>query len=219
MKNLRNIVLVDDHHVMRSGLRKLIENLGPYKVIEEFGNGLDLLDFVKKAPNVDLIVMDIEMPGMKGTEVIDELNKIGSSIPVMILSFDTDEKKQVQLFRAGVRGYLQKSATADEMKIALQDILERGYHQNAHLINALKTSNEKQVQSPREKILIQLTERELEFLSHVCNEEEFTYEQIASRMKVHRRTIDNYREAVFEKFGIKSKTGLVLLAMKNNLFE
>jgi two-component system invasion response regulator UvrY len=82
-------------------------------------------------------------------------------------------------------------------------------------LNARETETKK---TEQEKVLEQLTEREKEFLKLICHEKEYTYEQVADQMKVQHRTVDGYRESLFDKFGIKSKTGLVLFVLKHNLF-
>jgi len=219
MKDKKRIILVDDHVVVRNGLRELIGKLGPYEIVQEFDRGKDLLLFLEKDLDFDLIIMDLSMPEMNGDVVLDELNIRNVKIPVLILTLNVEEDKHIKLFRAGARGYLPKNCTAIVLREALTDIFSRGYYHNDLLADALRSDSKPQAKDPRETILTQLTKREKEFLLHVCHEEEYTYEQIAFMMGVHRRTIDGYRDAVFDKFGIRSKTGLVLFVMKNQLLE
>ncbi|RYZ44441.1 MAG: response regulator transcription factor [Sphingobacteriales bacterium] len=87
------------------------------------------------------------------------------------------------------------------------------------LAKALVTESDVQYNSAKESVRKRITERELQFIRLVCSDEEYTYENIAHLMEVSRRTVDGYRTAVFEKFGIKSKTGLVLFAIRNELIE
>jgi two-component system, NarL family, invasion response regulator UvrY len=215
----KQIFLVDDHTIVRDGLTALIQKLGDFKITGSFGNGNELLEAIRKGGNSDLIILDVSMPGLNGEEVLRELNKLGSSIPVLILTLGSDEEILIRLFRLGARGYLHKNCTAVVMKEALQEIFQKGLYHNDFLAQALR-SNEKPVRpDPKDSILRMLTEREKEFLKLVFHEEEYTYEQIAHMMGVHRRTVDGYRESIFDKFGIKSKTGLVLYMVRNGLLE
>jgi len=218
MASKKSIVLVDDHVIVRNGLKELIEKLGPYQITGEFDNGPALLSAIPFKTPPDLILLDFSLPGMNGDAVMAELNKKSVEIPVLILTLNREEHIIIELFRSGVRGYLQKACTAQTLQTALEEILRTGYYHNEFLTMSLKNSamNKK---SEKEKVLEQLTSREKEFLAHVCHEKEYTYEQIADLMKIQHRTVDGYREAIFEKFGIKSKTGLVLFVLKHKLFE
>lgn len=218
METKKNIVLVDDHVIVRNGLKELIEKLGPYQITAEFDDGPALLSAIPFKTKPDLIILDFSLPGMNGDEVMAELNKRLVEIPVLILTLNREENIIIDLFRSGVRGYLQKDCTAKTMQTALEEIFRTGYYHNEFLTLSLKNTvtNKK---SEKEKVLEQLTAREKEFLALVCNEKEYTYEQIADLMKIQHRTVDGYRESIFEKFGIKSKTGLVLFVLKHKLLE
>ncbi len=215
----KKIVLVDDHVIVRDGLKELIEKIGPYKVTAEFDNGSALLNAVPLSPIADLIVLDLNMPGMNGEQTVRALNAAGITTPVLVLTLNNDEQPIVQLFRLGVRGYLQKNCSAAVLRKAIADILEYGYYHNEFLNLSLKGGSDAVKKSAQETILGQMTAREREFLILVCDENEYTYEQIADRMKVQHRTVDGYREALFSKFGIRSKTGLALFVIKHDLFK
>ncbi|MCW3086430.1 MAG: hypothetical protein JWP12_3796 [Bacteroidetes bacterium] len=215
----KNIVLVDDHVIIRNGLKELIEKIGPYKISAQFDNGISLLEALPLKPLPDLIIMDLSMPEMNGDRVMELLVEKQIKIPVLILTLNENEELIIKLFRLGVRGYLQKNCTANVLKEALLEIFEKGYYHNEFLTYSLQTNQAAAKKSEREIVLEQFSPREKEFLKLVCNEKEYTYEQIADKMTVHPRTVDGYRESVFEKFGIKSKTGLVLFVLKHNLLE
>ncbi len=219
MKEIKSIILVDDHVIIRNGLKELIEKLGPYKITLQFDDGLSLLDAFPLKKDPDLIILDISMPGMNGDKVIEMLNEKQVKIPILVLTLNQQEHTIIQLFRLGVRGYLQKNCTSQEMKNALAEIFERGYYHNEFLTFSLQKDHDTKKKSEQELILEQLSDREKEFLKLVCHEKEYTYEQIADRMNVQHRTVDGYRESIFGKFGIKSKTGLVLFILRYQLFE
>lgn len=156
---------------------------------------------------------------MNGEALLTHFKNNGISIPVMVLTLDSDEQTIIRLFRNGARGYLKKDCDAETLKKALEAIFTAGYYHNEFLALSLQRELSSIAPSVQENILAQLTEREREFLRFVCHEAEYTYEQIADKMNVTPRTVDGYRENIFDKFAIKSKTGLVLFVLKNKLFD
>ncbi len=214
MEAKKNIILLDDHVIIRNGLKELIEKLGPYHITNQFDNGGDFLEFIIEKPGVDLIVLDINMPGMNGDEVVERLNAMQVKIPVLVLTVSDDEKLIVKLFRLGVRGYLKKNCEAAELKSAISEIFRSGYYHNEFLVYSLQSNHKEVKKSEQELILERMSSREREFLKLVCSDKEYTYDQIADKMNVLHRTVDGYREGIFNKFGIKSKTGLVFICFE-----
>lgn len=215
----KNIVLVDDHTVVRSGLKELITKLGPYHIAHEFDSGNDLLNALPLNPSADLVILDYSMPGLSGQETLQELFIKNPEIPVLFLTLNEDENIIIQLFRLGARGYLKKNCSSEILQEALNSIFTNGYYHNEFLTLSIRHNERPSKKTEQEKLLEQITEREREFLKLVCHEKEYTYDQIADQMKVQSRTVDGYRENLFDKFGIKSKTGLVLFVLKYKLFE
>lgn len=215
----RNIVLIDDHVIVRNGLKELIEKLGPYSVTAQFDSGNAFLDALPIQPKPDLVIVDLNMPGMNGFDLVEKIKNSENEQVILILTLDSDEQTIIRLFRNGVRGFLKKNCSAEILRNALDSIMATGYYHNEFLALSLRMDAEQVRPTERDKILIQLTEREREFLKLVCHEKEYTYDQIADQMKVSSRTVDGYREAIFDKFAIKSKTGLVLFVLKHQLFD
>lgn len=213
-----SLFLADDHTIVRKGLKELIECLGDYEVTAEFSSGKELVDALPQLNPPDLLVLDITMPVMGGREVMEYFRDREIGIPVLILTLDTTESNIIEFFKLGVRGYLRKNCTPEELKSAIDNIVQTGYYHNELLAKAL-SNNTRHKADERELVLSQLTARELDFLRLVCNEQEYTYEQMADILGVHLRTVDGYRKALFEKFNIKSKTGVVLFAIKYRLIE
>jgi DNA-binding NarL/FixJ family response regulator len=212
-----SVVLVDDHTIVRNGLKSLIEVMGNYKVTAEFDNGKAFIDALPLRPEPTVVIMDLNMPEMNGLETVRWLHKHKSPLRILILTLETDERNIIELFRLGVRGYIPKNCSAAVLKSAIEDVAGTGYYHSEMLQSALahnfgKTSH---VQS----LIDSITEREMLFIKLVCDQQEFTYEQIANMMSVSPRTVDGYREALFKKLDLKSKTGLVLFAIKHGLIE
>lgn len=211
-----SVALVDDHHLVRNGLAATVNALGGYRVTLEAGNGKELMDALKRSAAPAIAIVDLNMPVMDGYATIAWLKEYHPGVRALALTFDAADDALVKAVRAGARGFLLKNARPIVLKCALDSIALTGFyyteetHESLLKHPGLRTRNEHE----RVRILDRITPREMEFLLLVCDEAEFTYEQIADRMGVQRRTVDNFRIALFEKFDIKSKTGLVLFAMR-----
>jgi two-component system invasion response regulator UvrY len=216
MQTPYNIILVDDHEMVRSAFRVMLENAVPCKVIEEFATGADFIRSQPNSSSADLLILDLSMPVMDGQQVIGWMKENDVQIKTLVVTMETNDEWIAHLFRSGIRGYLRKQSPSSELKRAIEDIMSFGYFHN-DIFNTFIMAPESSVKSERDKILGKITDKELQFLKLVCHEEEYTYEQMTSILNVHRRTLDNYRESLFEKFSIKSKSGLVLFALKHKL--
>lgn len=217
--NKRAFVLVDDHVIVRNGLKELIEKLGDFSVVAQFDSGTTFLDALPISPQPDLFILDLHMPGINGESVVEILKQKENTVPILILTLDSDEPTIIRLFRNGVRGFINKDCTAETLKKALDSIFATGYYHNEFLTLSLQNDSPKKQPTEQELILSQLTEKERLFLKLVCHEQEYTYEQIADQLAVTPRTVDGYRESLFDKFNIKSKTGLVLFVLKHQLMN
>ncbi len=212
------MALVDDHHLVRSGLAATVNNLGGYRVTLEAGHGQELVEALMAldGPAPRIAIVDLNMPVMDGYETIAWLRKNRPEVLPLALTFDATEDALVKAVRAGARGFLLKNARPQVLKNALDALVIVGYYYTDEMHGTLqehpglKTRQEQE----RERVHQQITPREMEFLRLVCSPEEYTYEKIAEMMGIHRRTVDNFRIGLFEKFAIKSKTGLVLFAMR-----
>lgn len=221
-----NVALVDDHHLMRNGLVTTVNGLGNYRVTLEAGNGKELIDQLQdlahNAPDMPTIaIVDLNMPVMDGFATMSWLREHAPEVLPLALTFDATDDAMVRAVHAGARGFVLKSARPGVLKTALDSLALTGYYYTEELVDAKVRGVEwkNREERERERILAKISPREREFLLLVCDEEEFTYEQIAEHMNVHRRTVDNYRIALFEKFDIKSKTGLVLFALRWGLLK
>jgi two-component system invasion response regulator UvrY len=208
-----SVVLVDDHVIVRNGLKSLIELIGSFKVTNQYDNGDDFVKAFPMEQEPDLVIMDLNMPVMNGLEAMHWVRRHKPNLRVLILTLDTDERTIIQLYRLGVRGYLPKNTTAEELRDAIENVVFTGYY---HSEMAQKALNSDQARHGDNEVP-EVTDREMEFITLVCDPQEYTYEQMANIMGVHRRTIDGYRDAIFRKLDVRSKTGLVLYAIKHGL--
>ncbi|MBK6831191.1 MAG: response regulator transcription factor [Flavobacteriales bacterium] len=210
------VAVVDDHTLFRGVLADMIDQLGGYKVVVEAGDGSEYVKAVEQGVHVAVAIVDLHMPVMDGYQTIEWIRANAPGTRALALTFERTEEAMVRALRAGACGFLRKDVCKNEFKEALDQVATLGHYHNevpqeqAHMAAEPITDYER----ARSKVHEQLTERELEFFRLVCDEAEYTYEQVAERMQVHRRTLDGYRESVFDKFNIKSKAGLVIFGYK-----
>jgi DNA-binding NarL/FixJ family response regulator len=208
------IAMADDHVIIRQALAAMIETFGDYEVIIQASNGQDLLNSLGGGIIPELILLDISMPVMNGIETAKRISETYPDIKMLALSMMDDEKSVVGMVRNGVRGYIVKDAEPAQLKDALHDVLHKGFHYSdlvtGRMIHSLQSGkNEKENTHPK------LSDREIEFLKLTCTE--LTYKEIADRLHVSPRTVDGYRDSLFEKLGVKSRVGLCLYVMRIGL--
>lgn len=209
------IAMADDHVLFRKGLAALIESFGVYKVIIQAANGQELMNSLAENPTFpDLILLDVSMPVMDGYQTAKNIHIKYPNAKMLALSMLDSEDTIMRMIRNGVRGYVLKDAEPVELKKALNDLYTTGYYYSelvsGRLMHKMQSETES-VDNPIDK----LSPKETEFLSMVCTE--LTYKEIAEKMNVSPRTVDGYRDILFEKLGVKTRVGLCMFAIKNGL--
>jgi DNA-binding NarL/FixJ family response regulator len=205
------IALVDDHRLFRSGIASLINNFVGYNVLFEAANGEELTRKISPKFKPDIILLDINMPVMNGTATAQWLRKSYPEINVIVLSMLDDAEKVLSMLRLGVKGYLLKDAEPFEFEQALQKVSQGEVYYPEFVTRLLVDSIHVPVDNHKLHI------REIEFLRLASTE--LTYKEIADHMNVSARTVDGYRDTLFEKLNVKSRIGLVLYAIKNKLID
>lgn len=210
------IALVDDHALLRSGLATLINSFEEYKVLIEADNGKDFIQQVQPRHAPDIILLDITMPVMNGYETAEWIRMNLPNTKMIVLSMMDNDTAIIRMLRAGARGYILKDSKPAVFRQALNAVRDVGFYTNDlvssrmwHYMNAASgiTGNY--------DLLSIITERELAFLKLACTEK--TYREIADEMCVSPRTIDSYRDSLFEKLHVSSRVGLVLFCIKNGI--
>jgi DNA-binding NarL/FixJ family response regulator len=212
MPETHSIVIVDDHVLFAQALKTLINTFDHYRVLYHVKNGEELIEKLGVPENVpDIVLLDINMPVMNGIETMQWLTRHKPGIKGLALSMDDEESTVIHMLRAGAHGYLLKDINPQVLSDAFHDVLEKGFYYSEKITNTVLNSLHK-----NETELV-LKDREIEFLKWVCTEK--TYKEIASEMFLSPKTIDGYREALFEKLQIKSRVGLVIYAIKNKIYK
>jgi DNA-binding NarL/FixJ family response regulator len=213
---MASIALVDDHTLLRKGLANLLTEAG-HQVLLEADNGkefIEKLQTLKTQPEV--ILLDINMPQMDGYETASWIRYTYPDIKILALSMYDDETAIIRMLRNGARGYILKDAEPSELKAAIENIVKKGFH-HSDMVTARLIHTINNLDNPQHSLknTIGLNDKEIEFLKLASTE--LTYKEIAEKMFLSPRTIDGYRDALFEKLNIKSRVGLVLFAIKNGI--
>jgi len=212
MENNRiHIAIVDDHTLFRNGVASLMSEFEELKVVFEAENGEQMQQALLKHALPQVILMDINMPVMDGYEATKWVKENYPQIKVVALSMFEDDKAVIRMIKCGASGYVLKESRPRDLLEAIKIIAEKGVYINEMVSGKLIRSVSGQDDLPV------LTSKETEFLKLCCSE--LTYKEIAERMFVSPRTVDNYRESLFQKLDIKSRTGLVLYAIQNEIFS
>jgi DNA-binding NarL/FixJ family response regulator len=210
------ICIIDDHAIVRHGLKELLSKMGNYKVLHEFENGDDFLAALPLTPVPDIYILDYSMPNKNGVEVLQDLENREEELKVLLLTQHFDEQIINAAYHHGARGFLHKNCTAHDLKFAIDNIIKIGYNNVSEILKRIRNYD---LSGETKKETVDLNARELEFLRLVCDEQELTYEQMADSMNLSIKTIETYRAALFDRFNIKSKVGLVLFSFKYRLTE
>lgn len=210
MENIQ-VALVDDHRLFRSGIASLVNNFAGYHVLFEASNGKDLISRINKKVIPDIILLDLNMPEMGGLEAAQWLRINYPEIHIIVLTMYDDSEKVLSMVGLGIKGYILKDAEAAEFKKSLDLVASSGVYfppfVTQHLVKRFS----------REKEKIVLNSRETEFIKLAGSE--MTYKEIANKMCISARTVDGYRDQLFEKLNVKNRIGLVLYGIRNKIIE
>lgn len=207
------LALCDDHQLFRKGLRQLIEDFSvTTTILWEAENGKDAIHYIRSGIIPEILILDAQMPVMDGEQTAGVLKEEFPEIKILVLSMLDDEARILFLLRQGVRGFISKDIRPEELEEGLITISKGGYYfsdaATAHMLETIQ-GNKKKLEADA------LSDKETLFLTLSCSE--LTYKEIAEKMQMSVKTIDNYRISLFEKFAVKSRVGLVIHALKHGL--
>jgi DNA-binding NarL/FixJ family response regulator len=209
MKKIK-IALADDHQLFRSGLRAMLKDLDDFEIIYEADNGRELLDKIAGKLKPDIVLLDIKMPEINGFEAVVFIKEHYPSIKIIVLSMFSDEASVMKMVKEGVEGYLLKDANKQEFIDALRTVSDNEVYYSTVVNKVIQKSF-----MNKKPFTIKLSENEIQFLILLC--QQMSNKEIAEKMNLSVRTIDGYRDHLFEKLNVKSRIGLVLYAIKNKI--
>lgn len=208
--------IVDDHALFRKGLAALINLFPGHQVIFQANNGKDMIEKLKAGTKPDIMLLDIDMHEINGYEAAEWLRINHPEIRVLALSTMDADISIIKMIRHGAKGYVLKDSEPEELKLAMSEVLKTGYYYNDLVTKKVMRSINQLVSNGSKSHGVEsISTREMEFLRLACSEK--SYKEIASEMFLSERTIDGYRESLFEKLGVNTRVGLVIYAIKNKL--
>jgi len=207
------VVIVDDHVLFTKALEEMVNQFSGYEVLFSADNGKDFIDKLSDSiVDPDVVLLDLNMPIMDGLETLKWIKEHKKNVKTLVLSMNDNEKSIIKAIRKGANGYLVKNITPKELNFAITHLMDYGFYHNELVSRALIKSMNKE-----DEVFIKLKDRELTFLKLACTE--MTYKEIANEMCLSPKTIDGYRQALFDKLNIRSRVGLVLYAIQNNIID
>ena len=209
------VAVADDHSLLRQALAKLINSFENFTVLFEANNGNEIKSKLAKHIIPDIVLLDVNMPDMDGYETAQWLHNNFPQVKVLALSMFSDENIIIRMLKLGAKGYILKNAEPEELQEALNSVLEKDFYLSEFISGKIVSGLNKDLDRPDDRVT--LSEKEKELLRWICSE--MTYKDIAAKMFVSPRTLDDYRNNLFEKLKVKTRVGLVLYAIRNRLVE
>lgn len=208
------VAITDDHLLIAKALSGIVESFEDFEVLFEASNGQVLIEKMKNTQALpDIVLLDISMPVMDGFETAQWIKTNHEQILVLALSMQDDEHALIKMIKSGARGYLHKNAHPAELEKALKMLIKNGFYYPDWATGKILSNISGQNNS--KDILSVITDREKEFLQYAITE--LTYKEIAENMHCSTRTVEGYRNALFEKLDLRTRTGLVVYAIKHGI--
>lgn len=212
---LIKVALADDHVLLRSALANLINSFENCKVVIEASTGKELVEKINEGLVPHIVLLDLNMPEMDGYEASAWLKNNFPSIHVLMLTMYDSELVLIRLLQAGVKGFLKKDIHPEELKFAIHSVMRSGFYYSHTTSDKLANLFRKQQDNTilLEKAL--LNDSEIHFLKLVSSD--LTYKEIAQKINLSPRAVDNMRDNLFEKLSVKSRVGLAMYAIKHGV--
>ncbi|GAC1568809.1 MAG: response regulator transcription factor [Ktedonobacteraceae bacterium] len=209
------VLLVDDHALMREGLRRLLECEDDMRVVAEAVNGLDAIQQVRKL-RPDVVLMDISMPVVDGLAVTRQITHEYPAVAVIMLTMFRQQQQVLQAMRSGARGYLLKSASSQEVAQAIRKVHEGGMliepQVTGTLVNEYRRLSDLTTDGPS---IYALTAKEIEIVRYVAAG--MSNKEIAEKLAYSEKTVKNYLSIIFQKLGIRDRTQAAIFAFRHGL--
>ena len=212
------LILADDHEVTRTGIKTIIELDSNIKVVKEVSNGKQLLDYLAECPEIpDTLLLDLEMPVMDGPMIINTLHANYPTLKVIVFSYLYETDIVINMITKGASGFISKSEDPAKLSEAITDVYTNGYYlgelvkKEYFKINI--SSKNKEGFAGRHI----LSTREVDFIKYASTN--LTYTEIAEQMNVSTKTLENYRDSLFQKLEFKNRAALILYGIKNGIIH
>ncbi|GIV44185.1 MAG: DNA-binding response regulator [Bacteroidia bacterium] len=219
MDNPIRVLIVDDHKIIRDGIKSLLEDAQNIEIVGEASNGLEAIEFFKKQPT-DVVIMDIRMPEMGGIETTKFLTENYPNVKILALTMHDEEAFISKMLHAGASGYLLKNVGKEEFITAINKIYKGENYFSLEVATKMMTKfmsskfNNNQDDDLQDSDL-QLTKREIEVIKLIA--EGLTSQDIADKLFISPRTVDTHRRNLLQKLNVKNTAELIKFAIKHNI--
>ncbi len=207
------VLIVDDHALVRMGLRRLLDDQPDIDVVAEAENGEMALTMVK-LHQPDVVLLDMKMPGIDGWEVTRRLQKTSPQVKVIAVTALSTEPLPSRVLQLGAMGYLTKESGPEEMAAAIRKVVKGEKYLSAEIAQKMAISS---LQASQDSPFDLLSEREMQVMLMITSG--MAVQDIADRLFLSSKTINGYRYRMFEKLGIKNDVELTYMAMKHRIIE
>jgi two-component system invasion response regulator UvrY len=208
-----NILIADDHPIVREGFKQVLSETTDMIVAGEASNGQEVLNLIRKN-KYDVVLLDISMPGRSGLEILKELRSEHPKLPILIVSIYPEEQYAVRAFRAGASGYLTKASAPHELIEAIRKVSKGGRYVSSSLAEELTYYLDVDAtRAPHET----LSDREYQVMLLIASGK--TVSGIAEELCLSVKTISTYRTHILKKMNVKNNAEITLYAVQNKLVE
>jgi DNA-binding NarL/FixJ family response regulator len=208
-----NILIADDHELIREGLKKILKKEADMEVLGEARNAQEVFDQVKNR-KLNIVLLDISMPGLSGLDVLTELRQNYPKLPVLILSMHPEDRFAVRALRAGAAGYVTKDSAVGELVKAIRKVVTGSKYVSVRLAEKLADELEKGNEKPPHEML---SDREFQVMRMVAAGKKIS--EIAEELSLSISTVNTYRTRILEKMQMATNVELTRYAIENHLIE
>ena len=207
------VLIIDDHPVVRRGIRQILEDDYRISLVEEAGNGKEMIEKLEAEP-FDIILLDISLPGRSGLDLIPEIKRIQKNVGILVLSIHSDELYAQKAIRSGASGYLTKTSAPEELIAAIFKVAGGGKYISASMAEKISFNILEEKDNP---LHYKLSARELEVISLLASGK--TLRNIADFLSISPKTISTYRKRMLEKLDLKTTSDLIRYTIIEGLLE
>jgi len=207
-----NIIIVDDHPVVRRGLKQILIEEPDMKVVGEAGSAQEAFTIIR-ATDCEAVILDISLPGASGVEILKQLKYEFKNLPVLILSVHSEEQYAIRTIKAGASGYLTKESAPEELVKAIRKIVSGGKYISSALAEMLVADMEKSGKPLHEK----LSDREFQIMRMIAHGK--AIKTIGEELCLSEKTVSTYRTRLLEKMNMKTNAEIISYALKNKLID